>query len=298
MPCIIVITHNNAGTLRNALESLVNSELANEIVVVDNNSIDGSQSIIREFIIKHLFVKGLFLKRNVGFAAGVNIGFRTCESAEPYFALFNPDAIATRDWLKKLVEFMDENNDAGMAQSLLVKPNGEYDSAGGFINGLGYPIEFRPGVDYELLRRVGPYEVGYAKGAAVLIRREAYLQVGGFDDRFFFYYDETDLSYRMRRAGWRIYVVPSSLVFHVGLGSKIPKKELFVLYYLERNHLLFLGKNIKSRLPPAMAWSLIGALHEHSSIRLKIRLRAIYDALKLMLGHSVNDPINLSKNYY
>jgi GT2 family glycosyltransferase len=109
---------------------------------------------------------------------------------------------------------------------------------------------------------------------------------------------QRDLSYRMRRAGWRIYVVPSSLVFHVGLGSKISNKELFVLYYLERNHLLFLGKNIKSRLPPDMAWSLTDALHEHNSIRLKIRLRAIYDALKLMLGHSVNDPINLNKYHY
>jgi len=45
---------------------------------------------------------------------------------------------------------------------------------------------------------------------------------GGFDNKFFFYYDETDLSYRMRKAGWRIYVVPSSLVFHIGLGSRIP----------------------------------------------------------------------------
>jgi len=144
---------------------------------------------------------------------------------------------------------MDENSDVGMAQSLLIKPNGEYDSASGFINGLGYSIELRPKVNYELLRRVKPYEVSYAKGAAVLIRRETYLQVGGFDNRFFFYYDETDLSYRMRKAGWRIYVMPSSLVFHIGLGSRISNKELFALYYLERNHPLFLNKNIKSRLP-------------------------------------------------
>ena len=67
MPCIIVITHNNADTLRKALESLVNSELVDEIVVVDNNSIDNSQSIIREFIIKYPFVKGLFLKKNIWF---------------------------------------------------------------------------------------------------------------------------------------------------------------------------------------------------------------------------------------
>jgi len=128
--CIIVITHNNASTLRKALDSLVNSELIDEIIIVDNNSVDGSQLIIRKFMAEYTFVKGLFLSRNVGFAAGVNIGFKACRSAEPYFVLFNLDAIATRDWLKKLVEFMDENSDAGMVQSLLIKPNGEYDSAG------------------------------------------------------------------------------------------------------------------------------------------------------------------------
>jgi GT2 family glycosyltransferase len=93
--CIIVITHNNAGTLMMALESLVNSELVDRIIIVDNNSIDNSQSIIKEFMVKNQFVKALFLKKNVGFAAGVNIGFKACGSAKPYFALFNPDSIAT-----------------------------------------------------------------------------------------------------------------------------------------------------------------------------------------------------------
>ena len=187
---------------------------------------------------------------------------------------------------------MDENNDAGMAQSLLVKPNGEYDSAGGFINGLGYPIEFRPKVNYELLRMVKPYEVSYAKGAAVLIRRETYLQVGGFDNRFFFYYDETDLSYRMRKAGWRIYVVPSSLVFHIGLGSYIPNKEYFVLYYMERNHLFFLWKNMRSRFIPALAWSLAGAMKEGNNKKRIVRLRGLRDSIKLVMGLKISEPFN------
>jgi hypothetical protein len=56
--------------------------------------------------------------------------------------------------------------------------------------------------------------------------------------------------------------VPSSLVFHIGLGSRIPNKELFVLYYLERSHLLFLNKNIKTRLIPALIWSLLGVKNQ------------------------------------
>jgi len=74
--CIIVITHNNASTLRKALDSLVNSKLVDEIIIVDNNSVDDSQLIIRKFMAEYTFVKGLFLSRNVGFAAGVNIGFK------------------------------------------------------------------------------------------------------------------------------------------------------------------------------------------------------------------------------
>jgi len=294
MPCVIVITHNNASTLRDALGSLINSDLVNEIIIVDNNSIDDTRLIINEFSIKYPNIKKIFLNRNIGFAAGVNVGFRACKSTQPYFALFNPDAVATRNWLRRLIDFMDENSDAGMAQSLLVKPNGEIDSAGNLINGLGYPIELKPKVSYKLLSKLKPYEVGYAKGAAVLIRREAFLYVGGFDKRFFFYYDETDLSYRMRRAGWKIYVVPGSVVFHIGLGSKIPDKELFVLYYLERNHLLFLFKNFRLRFVPALVWSLIGALHERNSVRLRARLRAVYDAVKLVIGRLVNDPVDLS----
>jgi len=87
--CIIIITHNNANTLSKSLNSLVDSELVDRIIIVDNNSIDDTQSIIKEFMAKYQFVKGLFLNKSVGFVAGVNIGFKACRSAEPYFALFN-----------------------------------------------------------------------------------------------------------------------------------------------------------------------------------------------------------------
>jgi len=163
-----------------------------------------------------------------------------------------------------------------------------------FINRIGYPLEFKPRVDYKTLNKSKPYEISYAKGAAVLIRTKAFLQVGGFDNRYFFYYDETDLSYRMRKYGWKIYLVPSSTVIHIGVGSKIPNKELFILYYMERNHLFFLYKNIRSRFIPALIWALVGAMHEKSSIRMRTRLQAIRDAIKLVIGHQVHEPMPLA----
>jgi GT2 family glycosyltransferase len=292
MVCVIVVTHNIDTVLESALRSLINSELVDEIVIVDNNSSDNTRLIIDNFVHKYPgLIKKKELKRNFGVAKATNIGFWLCKNKHPYFAWINPDAIVTRDWLRALVNFMDANKDVGMAQSLLIKPSGEYDSAGGFINSLGYPIEFKPKVNYKVLSKIKPFEIGYAKGAAVLIRTEAFLQVGGFDDRIFFYYDETDLSYRMRKSGWKIYLVPSSIVIHIGLGSKIPNKELFVLYYIERNHLLFLYKNIRSRSVPALIWSLTGAIYEKRNTRKKIRLKAIYDAIKLMMGYKIYDPV-------
>ncbi|MEM1637583.1 MAG: glycosyltransferase [Pyrobaculum sp.] len=123
-----------------------------------------------------------------------------------------------------------------MAQSLLVRPDLAMDSAGGFLNFLDYPIELKTA------KSLSPYEVQYAKGAAALIRVSAYRAVGGFDPRFFYYYDETDLCARFRRAGYRVVVVPKSIVFHVGQGSKIPNKEYFILYYMERNRPLYMYK--------------------------------------------------------
>ena len=94
----------------------------------------------------------------------LTLDLRLCGSAEPYFALFNPDAIATRDWLKKLVEFMDENSDTGMVQSLLLSLVVSMIRLVASLIGLVTRLSSSFKVNYELLRRVKPYEVGYAKG--------------------------------------------------------------------------------------------------------------------------------------
>lgn len=292
MVCVIMVTHNNDSTIEHALKSLLNSYYVDLVIVVDNASKDNTKYILRQFIHMNVNVKAVFLKDNVGFPKAVNIGLRFCPYEE-YFALFNPDAYATKSWLLKLVNVANSDKSIAMAQSLLIKPNGEIDSAGGFINGLGYPIEFKPKVDLDKLIKINPYEVMYAKGAAVLIRRKAYDEVGGFDDKIFFYYDEADLSYRLRQHGYKIVIVPDSIVYHVGLGSKIPNKELFVLYYIERNHLYFLAKNMPSRLISALSWSIMGMVKERYAIRRRVRFKALLDFIKLITGCKVNEPFKL-----
>lgn len=288
---IIIVTHNNSDNIILCLESLFKTTLHGdeiEIILVDNASTDGTREILKEFLVKapRIKLKVLFLRRNVGFAAAVNIGLKHA-SPSPYFVLLNPDTIVTPSWLSELINAVKRSKgEIVMAQSLLLNFDGRIDCAGGFLNFWGYPVELWKGKfldKYPL--SILPYPVGYAKGAAVLIDSKAYLNSGGLDEKFFFYYEEVDLAYRMRRRG-QVVVVPSSIVYHRGTGSKVPKKDLFILYHMERNRLYFLYKNEPSKLLLALIQALIGALKDRG-IRRKVRLKAITDFFKLILtGHT------------
>ena len=113
-----------------------------------------------------------------------------------------PDAIPTKDWLNELVKAANQDPEVGVAQSLLLNFDGTIDSSGGFVNFLGYPIEL--GKNMRLMLPNEVYEIGYAKGAAALFRRDAYFRAGGFDERFFFYYEETDLCHRIETVNLRL----------------------------------------------------------------------------------------------
>lgn len=225
------------------------------------------------------------MPKNVGFPKGVIIGVLVARP-EKYFAIINPDAIPTRDWLAKLVDTMERCEECGMAQSLLVHPDLSIDSAGGLLNFLDYPIELK------YTRSKAPYKVHYAKGAAALIRISAYRVAGGFDSRFFFYYDETDLCARMRKRGFKVVVVPNSVVFHIGQGSSIPGKEYFTLYYMERNRLLYMYKNDLAKLPLGIVTALLGIFKE-KGIRKVVRVRALRDFLRLLRGEEINEPFRV-----
>lgn len=148
-----------------------------------------------------------------------------------YFALLNLDTVPTEKWLSELVRTMERDSKIGVARSLPLNMDGSVDSAGGFLNFFRYPLEL--GKNKLPLLPNDIYEIGYAKGAAALFRWSSYLHAGGFDERFFFYYDETDLCYCLRKAGYKVVLAPSSIVYHKELGSDIPWKEFFALYYME-----------------------------------------------------------------
>ena len=211
-----------------------------EVIIVDNS---GSGAVRRNGAVQAR-VRVIEEPRNVGFGAAINDAFR--QSRSPYLATLNDDAAPDPGWLAALVSAIEARPDAGMCASQ-VRLYGEdaLDSAGMLVSGDGSskqrgharPPKFFPVTE----------EVLFPSGSAALYRRTMLVQIGGFDEDFFLYCEDTDLGLRARWAGWRCLYVPEAVVEHhyshsAGRASRLKA------YYVERNRLFVLAKNFPARM--------------------------------------------------
>jgi GT2 family glycosyltransferase len=214
------------------------------IVVADNGSTDTSVQIVGQYP----SVAWLPLGGNFGFCKGYNLAIAAVEAE--LVVLLNSDVEVTNGWLDPLVEAFG-NPRVGAAQPKIKdfkrRTHFEYAGAsGGFIDRLGFPY-CRGRVLDSIEEDTGQYdasiEVEWATGAALAIRRNLYLELGGLDERFFAHMEELDLCWRARRANYIILAVPASEVYHVG-GATLSKGSPQKTYYNHRNNLLMLANNL------------------------------------------------------
>ncbi len=221
------------------------------IVVADNGSSDNSCEYVEE---NHPGVLLVRMESNFGFTGGYN---RALESIEAdYFLLLNSDVEVSRGWLDPLVQAMNSNPKMGICmpkiRSAYSMNTFEYAGAsGGFIDFFGYPF-CRGRILSRIERDEGQYdqsmEIFWASGAAMLIRSSLFRELGGFDDSFFAHMEEIDLCWRAKQKGWQVWVIPESMVYHVG-GGTLPNNNPMKLFYNYRNNLVMLYKNLpESRL--------------------------------------------------
>lgn len=246
---VVILNWNTEGFLKEFLPGLLQSvskvEDA-EVIVADNASTDGSRQVMKDIFPD---VRTLEFDRNYGFTGGYNKAFGEIES--DLFVLINSDIEVTEGWLPPLVKWMEDHPECGACAPKLHswqdRDKFEYaGAAGGYIDRYGYP--FCRG---RVLKRLetdrgqydAPADVFWATGACLMVRSSLYRKLGGLDDRFFAHMEEIDLCWRMQLEGYKVTVVPESVVYHVG-GGTLPATSPFKLYLNYRNNLLMLENNL------------------------------------------------------
>jgi GT2 family glycosyltransferase len=244
---VVIPNWNGAIRLRACLDALRAQTLKHQAVVVDNGSVDDSIKLIEEnypdiYLIKHT--------KNLGFTGGVNAGIKfAMEQGADYVALLNNDAIANKNWLENLESLLASNSKAGIATSKICDQHKKHlDSTGDTYTLWGLPYPRGRGEAYSDKYDNDTWVFG-ASGGASLYRIKMLEQIGLFDNDFFAYYEDIDLSFRAQLAGWEIGYAPKAEVYHEisATSSQIPG---FATYHTLKNLPLLLWKNVPWALMP------------------------------------------------
>jgi hypothetical protein len=246
---VVVPCWNGRRWLPGLLQSLQTQTVPpTEVIVVDNGSTDGSVQYARAKLPRARVIE---MGRNTGFAHAVNVGIQA--AAPGFVALLNTDVVLSPDWLARMAGALVEEPNAGSVACKMRQFGAErliYD-AGDILRRDG-ACEQRGRFGRDIGQYDQPGEVFGACAGAALYRREAVLEVGAFDERYFAYLEDVDLALKLRLAGWRCRYEPA-LAMHVGEGSshQLPDAHHFLV---QRNTLLLVGKWFPVRWLPMVAY--------------------------------------------
>jgi len=211
-----------------------------EVVIVDNGSVDGSLTGLEEKY-PQLDIKIERLKTNLGFAPANNIGSKLGRGQ--WLVFLNADAFPSPDWLEQLVSASHQYSEYICFSSRQVQDgnktllDGEGDSY--HISGMAWRRSYNKPV-YELPE---PVEVFSACGAAMMVRKQDFLDLGGFDETYFSYFEDVDLGFRLQLAGKKTLLLPRSIVYHIGSASTGRRSD-FTVYHQYRNLIWTFLKNM------------------------------------------------------
>ncbi len=224
---IVIVSYNVKEFLEQCLLSVLKAmkNIEGEIFVVDNNSVDGTQSMLKaKFNLPNVHL--MFNKENVGFGRANNQALRLCKGE--FVLVLNPDTLLQEDTLEKMIAFMRTDEKIGAAGCKLLNADGSFQLSCrrsfpspevSFYKIIGLSRLFpksRRFARYNLTYRSTEetYEVDALMGAFMFLRREVLETVGLFDEAFFMYGEDLDWCYRIKQAGWKIYYYPGTQIIH------------------------------------------------------------------------------------
>jgi GT2 family glycosyltransferase len=242
---VVIPNWNGARDLPACLDSLLAQTLSSHIVVVDNGSVDNSLKLLED---DYPSVEVISLSKNHGFAGGVNAGIKKAiEGGATYVALLNNDAVADKDWLKCLIGFMDKHAEVGISTSKILDSKKELlDSTGDIYTIWGLP--FPRGRTEPVSDKYDNDTIVFgASGGASLYRTKMLKEIGLFDEDFFAYYEDVDLSFRAQLYGWKVAYIPEAKVYHQISATSVRIKG-FAGYQTLKNLPLLMWKNVPAKL--------------------------------------------------
>jgi GT2 family glycosyltransferase/glycosyltransferase involved in cell wall biosynthesis len=253
---VVLVNYKGADDTITCLRSLAELDWPSEsleLLVVDNDSGGDDVERIRREVPQAVVIEA---GENSGFAGGCNTGVRAARGEIVGF--INNDARPGPQWVRAAVEVLQNDRSvASVASKVLDWDGGHIDYVDGSLTwfGMGYKREVeRPDTgEWET-----PRDVLFGTGAAMFVRKDVYEQVGGFDERFFMFYEDVDLGWRLNLLGWRVRYVPGSVAFHKHHASMNKFGSYRETFLLERNALFSMIKNygdeaLSRTLPAALA---------------------------------------------
>lgn len=235
---VILVNCNGRGHLERCLPSVLSTVTPeDEVIIVDNGSTDGSADWVRE---KFPAIRLIRSQVNGGFSYGCNLGAHHARGQ--YLVFLNPDTTVVPDWLDALLAPLSDPHVALVTPCILRMDNPvRINTAGNEVHPTGLAFCRGAGMPPEAFS--APEDVAAVSGAAFAVRRDVWEALGGMDESFFLYVEDTDLSWRAWLAGYRCRYVPEPVVYHdydlrFGAGK---------FFFQERNRYLLLLKNLRWR---------------------------------------------------
>ena len=282
---IVIINWNSYEVTRDTLLSLQQTSYRNyDVILVDNHSTDGSLELLQQEFSDLIY---LTLPENIGFTGGNNAGMQyAIEHNYTYTLLLNNDVFVKEDFLEPLIDQLDQDPKMGAVQpliyfhhdrSLIWNAGATYNPWLGICQTIGYNKADQPSFHW-------PRTIDWITGCAFMVRTELLKEIGVFPLKFFIYFEDVDLSFRIKQKGYRLGFVPDSVIYHIaGVShkSKEKGKEGFVSpkvhYLVSRNRIWLLKRYTKAIAFPSV---IIYHLIYFSAIAFYFILRQRWQKLK------------------
>ena len=246
---VCIVSWNTRELLYNCIDSILKmtSGVSYEVIVVDNNSSDGSAEMVKQQFPQCKLIES---KNNNGFAKGNNLGLRVATGK--YILYLNPDTVLITNALYGMFHFMEANTNIGAVGCKLLNQDGSIQ----FTCARTFPTLFNQFCYFMMLNRLFPKscsttemsywdhrdsrEIDCLSGACIFARKDIINKLQGFDEKFFMYAEDVDLCYRIKLEGWKLYYLASEEIYHLeGASSKKQSQKYFSAIAMRESNFQF-----------------------------------------------------------